>query len=357
MQNNSSYLFNYVYNYTDHLGNIRLSYGKDPVTGTTKIIKENNYYPFGLSHNNYNMSQKTYVKTNGNNALVPCQTCPRGYQYKYNGKELQDELGLNIYDYGFRNYDPAIARWMNVDPLSEEYRRWSTYNYCMNNPSIFIDPDGIYVDTSWIYEKDRKGNYKNKVLVEAFNTFAKSKEGIAFLSNFAEKGQVIAGHEYKENGKFDLKGIDLNFDTLEEGDWADARTGSVEKKDGLQITIELSDSGRIVDGYLEDIGHEAFAHAEVKANDYSDDKKLNLSVIDNDIVKAVDKAIKNNGYPKRYRENAAHHLQEVREKVLEKKLAPILKNYYNSKNINKTDAEIKKISKWISKINLQRKIN
>lgn len=30
------------------------------------------------------------------------------YQYKYNGKEYQDELGLNIYDYGNRNYDPQL---------------------------------------------------------------------------------------------------------------------------------------------------------------------------------------------------------------------------------------------------------
>lgn len=39
---------------------------------------------------------------------------------KYNGKELQDELGVNVYDYGNRNYDPTIGRFFNMDRFSEK---------------------------------------------------------------------------------------------------------------------------------------------------------------------------------------------------------------------------------------------
>ncbi|MHC0446366.1 DUF6443 domain-containing protein [Flavobacterium sp. 3-218] len=118
--------FKYIYQYKDHLGNIRISYDKNLV-----IQEENNYYAFGMKHMGYNGGIAST-----NDAL----------KYKYNGKELQDEIGLNFYDYGARNYDPTIGRWMSIDPLAEKGRRWSPYNYAMDNPISFIDPDGMWPD-------------------------------------------------------------------------------------------------------------------------------------------------------------------------------------------------------------------
>lgn len=105
----------YVFNYTDHLGNVRLSYEKDATTGSLKILEESNYYPFGLKHKGYN----------SNNAQP-------NYKYKFQGQERQDELGLNWDSFKWRNYDMAIGRFMSVDPLAEKYAYQSPYNFSEN---------------------------------------------------------------------------------------------------------------------------------------------------------------------------------------------------------------------------------
>ena len=60
--------------------------------------------------------------------------------------EVQDELGLNMYDYGMRNYDPALGRWINIDPLAEMYHGIASYAYVVNNPLRYIDPSGMAVE-------------------------------------------------------------------------------------------------------------------------------------------------------------------------------------------------------------------
>ncbi len=101
----------------DHQGNVRV------VADAEGNVEEvNDYYPFG--------------------GLMSSATANGFQPYKYNGKELDREAGLDLYDYGARFYDPAIGRFMTVDPQSDKLYPWSPYGYCLNNPVKLVDQDG-----------------------------------------------------------------------------------------------------------------------------------------------------------------------------------------------------------------------
>jgi RHS repeat-associated protein len=106
---------------------------------SSEIKEENNYYPFGLEHKGYN--NEIAIGT-------------RDHKYGFGGKEEQDELGLDWIDITARNYDPALGRWMNIDPLAEQMRRHSPYNYAFDNPIYWTDPDGMAPQSSndWVYK-------------------------------------------------------------------------------------------------------------------------------------------------------------------------------------------------------------
>jgi len=68
------------------------------------------------------------------------------YRYGFNGKERDLEGmggGGSTYDYGFRIYNPQIAKFLSVDPLTKKYPMLTTYQFASNTPIMAIDIDGL----------------------------------------------------------------------------------------------------------------------------------------------------------------------------------------------------------------------
>src|SRR5690606_12957951 len=180
--------YDYVYQYKDHLGNIRLSY-KDN-NGSLEIVEENNYYPFGLEHKGYGAPTVSE------------------HPYKYNGKELNKELGLDWYDYGARNYDAAIGRWMNLDNLAEQYKTSSPYHYAGNIPILYYDIDGNEITgTAWkwvnklIADMDSRIDYYHNSIAK---TKQKLKDGKISQKTADRRLNRLSSNKSDLNEKFDV---------------------------------------------------------------------------------------------------------------------------------------------------------
>lgn len=106
----------YHYYLKDHQGNNRVV-----ATQTGAVEEVNHYYPFGGTFASSSASVQSY---------------------KYNGKELDCQAGLEWYDYGARMYDAVIGRWHVMDPVAHERCASSPYAYASNDPIDRIDPDG-----------------------------------------------------------------------------------------------------------------------------------------------------------------------------------------------------------------------
>lgn len=201
--------YNYVYNYLDQLGNVRLSYTKnpDPTVNVLTILEENHYYPYGLKHSNYNANQ-FYLAPSTGGVIIKVNPPPVGglslniNNYKYNGKEYQDELALNLYDMDMRDYDPEIARWTGIDPVTHFSQ--SPYNAFDGNPIINSDPSGA---DSIIY-----GMAGQTANANQWNQGHSSFGNAGYSSNYSDPLRKGSGSGWGDGG---LLSISLDWNALD----------------------------------------------------------------------------------------------------------------------------------------------
>ena len=128
----------YTYNYfkKDQIGSTRAVLSA--VGNSLQNVQSTDYYPFGLAYSTNNLNKNKYL---------------------FSGKELQDaSIGgtiLGLYDFGARQYDPVIGRWLKQDRYACKYASISPYTYCANNPILFTDPTGdtlkVHIDGQTYY--------------------------------------------------------------------------------------------------------------------------------------------------------------------------------------------------------------
>ncbi|MCB9823353.1 hypothetical protein H6802_00090, partial [Candidatus Nomurabacteria bacterium] len=133
-------------------------------------------YPFGMNHDG-----PWYATVAPEN------------KYLYNGIEKNEDYGANVNLTRFRTYDPAIGRWMQIDPLSEVAYSWSPFRFGFDNPLYYSDPLGLFETRREARKYRRENDIKGKVVKQRDGTFAiENKNAHTSIFNDPEFGIMTA---------------------------------------------------------------------------------------------------------------------------------------------------------------------
>ena len=207
---NSDRTYEYQYFLKDHLGNTRVTFSENG-----DVIQDDAYYPFGMQMNGLSYETGEDYKN----------------KYLYNGKELQDEFGLDWYDYGARMYDAALGRFHTQDAYAEKYYDMSPFQYAANNPIANIDING---DSIWFTTQYNNNNELTGVTMHA------SGKIINMSDNNVDMDAALSGITSQIESSFQGEIDDITFNT--ETDFSVAETmDDVSDGDHLFVLSEMSD--------------------------------------------------------------------------------------------------------------------
>ena len=165
----------------DHVGSVRTT-----VDRNGNIVGYDDYCPFGLA-----MPGRSSNSANPND------------HYKFTGHERDDEAGVDLDYMMARNYDPVIGRFMQIDPLADQFPGWTPYHYVHNNPLGLVDPTGMSAcdppdDCSW---KDRIASWFSKPESQRQEDFGGQQRAVMQNHEGIQEGAEIAYEALNEAGE------------------------------------------------------------------------------------------------------------------------------------------------------------
>ncbi len=192
----------FVYDYflKDHLGNIPAMVQEDKT-----LLEETHYYPFGLIQRGITL-QAAGALANKDKT--------------FQGQKFDDDLGLNYYSFKYRNHDPQIGRFIQIDPLSDKYSNNSNYAFAENKVTLGIDLEGLELlpfNTAWFrifaqsstnphYNQKEWKEYVSVVAANVPKVFKDPSGSLLFTANSVDvgiHGKILKGNE---SGKFFMQG-------------------------------------------------------------------------------------------------------------------------------------------------------
>jgi RHS repeat-associated protein len=124
----NGYLYIFVSNATLNIDvyfdNLQVTHVRGP------LVEESSYYPFGLIQ-----------KGISSNALG--FGGPKNKEKTFQGQKFDDELDLDWVQFKWRNHDPQIGRFIEIDPLSDKYVYNSTYAFSENKVIAHVELEGL----------------------------------------------------------------------------------------------------------------------------------------------------------------------------------------------------------------------
>ncbi|MEZ2440404.1 DUF6443 domain-containing protein [Chitinophaga sp. RCC_12] len=161
----------YVYIYTSNESNIAAFFDNLAVNHIQgPLIEETHYYPFGLT-------------MAGISANAIKGTAYPANKLKFNGIEHTNDFDLNQYDAFYRNYDPQLGRWRQIDPKAIEGE--SPYVAMKNGPVFNTD----FLGDTTVYYNISNG----AVLGTVNNAGAMQNVRVDALAYIAAQGAALAG--------------------------------------------------------------------------------------------------------------------------------------------------------------------